>query len=55
MKTTKEVKDILELAVGEVDYVIPSDVLEDCITYLDDYERMKSAQSWADYPENMGR
>lgn len=55
MRTIKECEDILELAIGEVDYSIPSDVLEDTITYLQELRKMKEEKSWEDYPECMGR
>lgn len=55
MRTIKECEDILEIAIGEVDYAIPSDVLEDTIEYLREYEKTKSERSWRDFPECMGR
>jgi len=47
-----EVKSILECAIGEVEAVIPSDVLEQTIAYLSDYEHLKSESSWDKYPES---
>ena len=55
MRTVDECKDILELAIGEVEYSIPSDVLEDTITYLEKYKELKSDASWDKFPEMMGR
>ena len=53
--TVKEVEEILELAIGEVESHIPSDVIEQTLLYLTEYEDMKIAESWAKYPEEMGR
>lgn len=53
--TVKEVKEILELAIGEVELHIPSDVIEQTLQYLTEYEDMKIAESWVKYPEEMGR
>ena len=47
-----EVKSILECAIGEVEAVIPSDVLKQTIAYLSDYEYLKSESSWDKYPES---
>lgn len=49
--TIAEVKSILECAIGEVEEIIPSDVLEETIAYLTEYENMKSEDSWDKYPE----
>ena len=49
--TFTEVKSILECAIGEVEPLIPSDVLEQTIVYLNEYEKMKSELSWSKYPE----
>ena len=48
-------KDTLEVAIREVDVYIPKQVLESTLYYLKEYERLKSLQSWSDYPEAMGR
>ena len=53
--TVKEVKEILELAIGEVEANIPSDVIEQVLLYLTKYGNMKIAESWDKYPEEMGR
>ena len=53
--TVKEVKEILELAMGEVESLIPSDVIEQMLLYLTEYEDMKIAESWEKYPEEMGK
>lgn len=47
----KEVIDILELAIGEVDERIPSDVLECAISYLREHEQMKINETWDKYPD----
>ena len=52
--TVKEVKEILELAIGEVEAHIPSDVIEQALLYLTEYEDMKIAELWEKYPEEMG-
>lgn len=53
--TIKEVKEILELAMGEVESLIPSDVIEQMLLYLTEYENMKIAESWEKYPEEIGK
>ena len=53
--TVKEVKEILELAIGEVEAYIPSDVIEQALLYLTEYNDMKIAESWEKYPEEMGK
>ena len=53
--TVKEVKEILELAMGEVESLIPSDVIEQMLLYLTEYEDMKIAESWEKYLEEMGK
>ena len=53
--TVKEVKEILELAIGEVEAHIPSDVIEQALLYLTEYNDMKIAESWEKYPEEMGK
>lgn len=53
--TVEEVKEILELAIGEVELHIPSDVIEQTLRYLTEYEKMKIAESWDIYPDEMGR
>lgn len=53
--TVKEVKEILELAMGEVESSIPSDIIEQMLLYLTEYENMKIAKSWDKYPEEMGK
>lgn len=53
--TVKEVKEILELAMGEVESLIPSDVIEQMLLCLTEYEDMKIAESWEKYPEEMGK
>ena len=53
--TVKEVKEILELAMGEVESSIPSDIIEQMLLYLTEYENMKIAESWEKYPEEMGK
>lgn len=53
--TVKEVKEILELAIGEVELHIPSDVIEQTLRYLTEYEKMKIAESYDIYPDEMGR
>lgn len=49
--SVKEVIDILELAIGEVDAYIPSDVLECAVSYLREHEQMLNILSWDNYPE----
>lgn len=50
--TVAEVRSILECAIGEVETVIPSDVLEQAVAYLTEYENLKSEDSWDKYPES---
>lgn len=53
--TIDECKHVLEAAIGEVNVIIPDDVLEWAIFYLKEYERLKIEKSWDDCPERMGR
>ena len=55
MRSVDQCKEILECAIGEVDYAIPSDVLEDTIKYLEELDRLQLEISWMKYPESMGR
>lgn len=50
--TVAEVRSILECAIGEVEAVIPSDVLEQAVVYLTEYENLKSEDSWDKFPES---
>lgn len=50
----EEVISVLEAGVDEAEHVIPSEVLESAIEYLKDYEDMKVAESWREFPEVMG-
>lgn len=49
--TITEVKSILECAIGEVESVIPSNVLEQAVAYLTEYENLKAENSWDKFPE----
>lgn len=42
MRSIKECYDILELAIGCTESVIPSEILTDSITYLKELERKKA-------------
>ena len=55
MRTVKECKEILELAIGEVDHTVHADILESTICYLNEFEKLKAEKSWSNYPEQMGR
>lgn len=55
MREIKECKSIIECAIGEVDYMIPSDVLEDTLRYLEELEELRLKDSYDDFPESMGR
>ena len=46
-----ECRDILEMAIGEIEYHIPTDVLEQIIAYLWELENMKIAESWRKFPD----
>ena len=46
---------ILEASIGEIEHIIPSEVLESAIEYLKSYQEIKTVQGWIDYPEAMGR
>ena len=50
-----ECKEVLELAIVEVEAVIPSEILESTIKHLEDYQKLKYEKSWDDFPEAMGR
>ena len=47
--------DILDVSIGEVEHIIPSDVLEATIEYLKDYKEVKNKSTWDMFPESMGR
>lgn len=55
MRDLDECKSILECAIGEVDYMIPSDVLEDTLEYLDELKKLRLKESYDEFPESMGR
>ena len=46
-----ECRDILEMAMGEIEYHIPTDVLEQIIAYLWELENMKIEDSWRKFPD----
>ena len=48
MRSIKECKNILELAIGYTESVIPSEILRDTISYLDNYEK---EIAWKDITE----
>ena len=64
-RSIKECQDILEVAIGEVEYHIPSDVLEQTLEYLEELkqkrtelkkmkkecEKMRSDALWSKYPD----
>lgn len=50
----KEVMNVLEAAIGETEYIIPSQILECAVEYLKEYKDLKSAESWREFPESMG-
>ena len=64
-RSIKECQEILEVAIGEVEYHIPSDVLEQTIEYLSElkqkraelkrvkreHEKMRSDALWSKYPD----
>lgn len=50
----KEVMNVLETAIGEAEYIIPSQILECAVEYLKEYEDLKSVESWREFPESMG-
>lgn len=50
----KEVMNVLEAAIGEAEYIIPSQILECAVEYLKEHEDLKSAESWREFPESMG-
>lgn len=55
MKSVNECKGILEAAIGECEQIIPSDVLESTIKYLDELLKLRNEKSWDMFPEAMGR
>lgn len=55
MVDIKECKEVLELAIGEVEAFIPSEIIESTIKHLEDYQKLKYEKSWDDFPEAMGR
>ena len=44
--TVNECKRVLEAAGGEVEAIIPDEVLEATIRYLDEYKRLALAESY---------
>lgn len=46
-----ECRDVLEMAIGEIEYHIPTDVLEQTIAYLWELENMKIEESWRKFPD----
>ena len=50
-----EVINVLETAIGEVECIIPSEILESAVEYLKKFEDLKSVESWREFPESMGR
>lgn len=50
----EEAISVLEAGIGEVDYVIPSDILEAAVEHLKNYKSMKVTESWRENPEAMG-
>ena len=46
-----ECRDVLEMAIGEIEYHIPTDVLEQTIAYLWELENMRIAESWRKFPD----
>lgn len=50
----KEVMNVLEAAIGEAEYIIPSQILECAVEYLKEYKDLKSVESWREFPESMG-
>ena len=53
MITPDECKTILESAIGEVEAVIPDDVLEASIHYIEEYKRLDLEDSFTRFPEAM--
>ena len=49
--TIKEIKEILEMAMYDIEAFIPTDVTEQIIQHLTEYQHMKIAESWDIYPE----
>lgn len=47
---TKDLIDVLELAEGCVEEYIPSEIIEEVIVRLNDYDKLKNIASWT-YPE----
>ncbi len=54
MRDIDECMSILECADG-IDYMIPSDVLEDTLKYLEELKKLRLKESYDDFPESMGR
>ena len=46
-----ECRDVLEMAIGEIEHYIPIDVLEQTIAYLWELENMKIEESWRKFPD----
>lgn len=55
MITVYDCENALELAIGEVNAVIPDEIIEATLRYLDEYKKLEIEKSWIDCPERMGR
>lgn len=55
MRSVDECKEVLELAKGEAEAIIPSEIIDDTIQHLTDYQKLECEMSWCRNPEGMGR
>lgn len=49
--TIEEIKGILEMSMYDIEAFIPTDVTEQIMQYLTEYQNMKIAESWDIFPE----
>lgn len=55
MIDVEECKKVLECSIGEVEAIIPREIIESTIQHLEDYQKLQFEKSWDDSPEAMGR
>ena len=53
--SASECTQVLEAAIGEVNAIIPDEVLEWAVFYINEYIRLKIEKDWTDCPERIGR
>lgn len=49
--TIKEIKEILEMSMYDIEAFVPIDMVEQIMQYLTEYQNMKIAESYDIFPE----